>query len=468
MRIVPIVLAAALLTAPAAQAGFAGTDLVLPAVARITGAGNPPAQFYSTVWLTNLSPASTAEVELRFLKQGQVNPSPHAVPLTLAAGETRRIDNAVEALFGLTSAAGAIRITSTRSLLVSSRTFDKPAGSDIGDAKGTFFGAVPASFAIGAGETAYLQGVSQNGGEDYRTNFGLVETTGRAAKVRVTLRSASGSSLATADYDLGVHEARQWGVASLFSGVATANARIEATVVSGAGAVLLYGTQIANGSQDSSGFEMSFKDGLLAGNEASSAETVSATVATMTESVAQATWDLAPRLGTTGSIAPTATVPFTASYDSATGWWTVSAFLNGTTDAELQVRFEDAQGTAQRLYRPQETERIRVKGSAAGVQGAVVFDLVLTGVKQGSPSIIVNGTCSGTIQGASGDATVANVVIPKTAGAYPSSGTITILSNGITVTLTFNGTKTVAGTYTFRNHTSTFTIDLETGEVTKG
>ena len=47
--------------------------------------------------------------------------------------------------------------------------------------------------------------------------------------------------------------------------IATTNARITATVTSGSGAVLLAGAQLANVSQDSSGFEMSFKGSLLGG-----------------------------------------------------------------------------------------------------------------------------------------------------------------------------------------------------------
>ena len=93
--------------------------------------------------------------------------------------------------------------------------------------------------------------------------------------------------------------------------------------------------------------------------------------------------------------------------------------------------------------------------------------LVVGGVMQGVTALSVNGTGTGTYQGASGDVTVSNVVIPKTTGAYPTSGTVTVISGGITITVTFNGTRYAQGTYVYRNKTVTFTIDLETGEVTK-
>jgi hypothetical protein len=50
--------------------------------------------------------------------------------------------------------------------------------------------------------------------------------------------------------------------------VHTTNARITATVTGGGGSVLLAGAQLANESQDSSGFEMSFRDDLIGGGAA--------------------------------------------------------------------------------------------------------------------------------------------------------------------------------------------------------
>ena len=52
---------AAVLSPVPALAGFTGTDVLIPAVARIAGAGG--AQFTSTVWVTNLSLSSAATIE---------------------------------------------------------------------------------------------------------------------------------------------------------------------------------------------------------------------------------------------------------------------------------------------------------------------------------------------------------------------------------------------------------------------
>ena len=93
-----------------ALAGFPGTDTVIPVVARIQGLGDPPSQYYDTVWLTNHSAEAAAAVQLQFYERGaQTNPVASA-SLNLLPGETRRVDNCVETLFGLTGAAGSLRI----------------------------------------------------------------------------------------------------------------------------------------------------------------------------------------------------------------------------------------------------------------------------------------------------------------------------------------------------------------------
>ncbi len=254
----------ALALSPRLDAGFTGTDVVITATARTAGSGS--SQFYSTLYVTNVSTTAPVDVTYRYLKLGQSNPSPQTVTATLAAGETKRYDNVLKTLFGFESgAAGAIRITATGRVLASSRTFDQPPGSSLADVKGLFFGAIPTGFAIASGESALLQGVSQGGNEDYRFNFGLVEVSGQPLKARVTLRSESVAMLRTKDYDLGPYEALQRNASDLGS-VSTTNGRIDVSIVEGAGKALVYGTQIANGSQDSSGFEMSFRDDLLLEN----------------------------------------------------------------------------------------------------------------------------------------------------------------------------------------------------------
>jgi hypothetical protein len=249
------------------EAGFSGTDVFIPAVARSGGAGG--SQFFSTLWITNLGGA-TANIQLDFLKQGQANPTPVTRTDTLVPGATRRYDNVVEQLFGVSGAGGAVRVRANQEVFVSSRTYDRPSGAELKDVKGLFFSGIPTSFAIGLGEVSRLQGVSNGPLESYRYNFGLVETTGQAVSVVVRLRNEGGTVTNTQQYDLGAYEARQVNAFAGFSpAVSTIDALLEAQSVGGAGKVLFYGTQIAGtgenpGSNDSAGFEMSFKNSLLA------------------------------------------------------------------------------------------------------------------------------------------------------------------------------------------------------------
>jgi hypothetical protein len=251
---------AALLVAATVEAGFPSTEAFLPAVGRVTGQGG--AQFYTTVWATNLT-ASPQTLTFQFLKQGQANPNPAKFTDSLAAGETKVYENVVESKLGLASAIGAARVTSTGEIFVSERIYDQAPGADLGDTEGLFFAGVPKSFSISAGQSASIQGIDQGGSENFRYNFALIETGGGSPLVDVQVFDGSGTMLGQKSYPLGPYEQLQPNVADVVPGIATTNARITATVTGGSGSVLLAGAQLANESQDSSGFEMTFRDDLL-------------------------------------------------------------------------------------------------------------------------------------------------------------------------------------------------------------
>ncbi|HWC65060.1 MAG TPA: hypothetical protein VG777_03175, partial [Thermoanaerobaculia bacterium] len=243
-------------------AGFSSTEVFLPSIGRITGQGG--ARFFTTVWATNLTSAPES-FTLFFLKAGQANPSPASFSDTLAPGETKVYENVVETKLGLSNALGAARVTSTGEILVAERIFDQEPGTDLGQTEGLFFAGVPASFAISAGQSASIQGVDQGSSEDFRYNFALVETAGASADVNVQVFDGSGVLLGQKAFPLAAFEQIQPNVADVVPGFSSTNARITATVTGGSGHVLLAGAQVANVSQDSSGFEMSFRDDLLGG-----------------------------------------------------------------------------------------------------------------------------------------------------------------------------------------------------------
>ena len=245
----------ALVLALSLHAGFAGTDLFLPAVGRVSGAGG--AEFYTTVWMTNPSSTSGVTASLRFLRSGVANPTPATVSYTLAPGETRVIENIGETVFAAPGVLGALRVVSTADVLVSGRIYNRATGAPIRNTQGLFFGGIPAGLALRVGESALIQGVNQS--DDFRYNFFAVETTGQPATLRIRIRNDRGAVVAQKDYGLAAFQQMLAGVTDIQPGFSTTNATLEASVLSGPGEVIVAGSQTANQSQDGSAFEMAFR-----------------------------------------------------------------------------------------------------------------------------------------------------------------------------------------------------------------
>lgn len=255
----------AMTLAPPAFAGFPATDVFLPAVGRLAGSGG--SQFYTTVWVSNASASQTpVHFTFQFLKGNQANPAPPSFTDTIDPGHTRVYENVVQEKLGLTGVLGAARITADGEILASERIYNQFSGDTIEKSVGLFFAAVPATFAIGLGGKASIQGVSEGLDGNFRYNFALVETAGAPATVHVSVFNEDGSIHGSRDFPILPYEQIQPNVQDVSSDFTGTNGRIEATVTSGAGRVILAGAQLANGSQDSSGFEMSFNRTLLAGS----------------------------------------------------------------------------------------------------------------------------------------------------------------------------------------------------------
>jgi hypothetical protein len=244
-------------------AGFSGTDLFLPMVGR--QAGVFPSNWYTTVWVYNPG-TEAATARIYFLERGTANPSPPSVDVLVAPGDTEKFDNVVEGLFHRV-AFGALRVTcDTQKLVVTSRVYSKGAGAGEKDSVGQDFAGVPASFAIGLHETSRILGAYQTlpaAESDYRFNFGLVETTGHSANVKVTAFDAHDLALGSVSLQVREYSQRQVAFKDQFPAVSTDNVRLELEVTSGSGKVIAYGSGIANGSQDPTTFEMQYQEKLL-------------------------------------------------------------------------------------------------------------------------------------------------------------------------------------------------------------
>lgn len=150
-------------------------------------------------------------------------------------------------------------------------------------------------------------------------------------------------------------------------------------------------------------------------------------------------------------------------YDDETGTWIASIELDTGHSAELRLQLRDFMGNPQTNYDPILTGSVRVEGEASGPNGELHFEILLTSLV--GTTFEVNGSGSATYQGTSAGVTVENLVVSKTPGQYPESGTITVIVQGATVVAEFNGSRFVTATVTYLGQTYTFTIDLATGTV---
>ncbi len=254
---IQLVLIAMLVAAIPVAASTVGSDLFLPAVG--TGAGVPPSFWNTTIWAFNPNEGAV-DVEFSFLRRNQSNnPSNITHTMAIDPGEVVQIDDAVATMFGV-QGFGAIRAVADAPILVTARIFSQSTGQQERDSSGQAFAAVPAGRAIGTGETTDLVGLTNLEGGDFRYNVGFVETTGQQVSVAVSLFATLGSSWVTTWIDLRPFEQMQMSVDQLYNNIIgeSDNFRLRAEVVAGDGRVIVFGSRVANGSQDATTFEMSF------------------------------------------------------------------------------------------------------------------------------------------------------------------------------------------------------------------
>ena len=254
---VSLVLLAVLSAALPVEAAVLDTELFLPAVG--TGPGVPPSFWYTTVWVFNPN-EGPAEVEFNFLRRNQSNtPSDISQTIVVDPGQVVQLDDAMTELFGV-QGFGAIRIVADVPVQVTSRIFSQEAGLQERDSSGQAFAAVSAERAIGTGEESDVIGLTNLEGGDFRYNVGFVETTGQLISVQVRLNSSTGSSWVYTSIQLQPFEQRQMSVDALFNNAIgeSDNFRLHVTGEAGDGKVIVFGSRIANGSQDATTFEMSF------------------------------------------------------------------------------------------------------------------------------------------------------------------------------------------------------------------
>jgi hypothetical protein len=216
---------------------------VVPGVATLdAGSGN---RWRSDMRLFNSSSSAQAAT-LTFSPQGSA--ATQSVPVTLAAGEVRSLDDVLRSTFGADNAGGSVAVTTNEAskLAVTARTY-----FDTGS--GTFGQYIPAfteTGGTGTGERAQqILQVEQS--DHFRTNLGLVELAGASATVEIKALIPELKVSPTITLELQPNQFIQYGSILAQLGYPTVyNSRLAIRVTAGSGRVAGYGCLIDSASGD--------------------------------------------------------------------------------------------------------------------------------------------------------------------------------------------------------------------------
>jgi hypothetical protein len=240
-----------------AWAGVPGTDLWVPSLARTPGAQD--SQWYATVWIHNPG-TEIAQVSISYLLRNHSNLSPIVQTVTVNSGETLKLQDVFQDVFGLSNATGALRFQSDHKVVVSARSYNLTAAG-MADSQGQFLAGMPAELALGTGDKTSIPGITQPADGSFRCNYALVETGGATADVLVTLYDRDGEEQASKGYALAPYEPIQVNLSDLGPGLSADGWRMDVEVLSGLGKVLTFASMVGNGtvSQDPSTLEMEYE-----------------------------------------------------------------------------------------------------------------------------------------------------------------------------------------------------------------
>jgi hypothetical protein len=246
------------MVAGSALATVPGVDLYVPAVGHGTGAvsGGVAALWRGDVWVFNPSTTQSATVDIFLLLRNQANPNPAVRRITVTAGETRYLPDIVFNNFGLDGTYGGLRIVSNIPVVVSGRSYDANV-TVVNKGQGTvgqFFSGVPASLAIGLGESTDIIGLDQDGFQTsglWRSNLAFVETTGNPVDLTVSRIDSNGTQVGSITQHLEGRQVSQINyVITTIVNTTDTNQRIRVTVTGGSGRVITNASRMDNRTGD--------------------------------------------------------------------------------------------------------------------------------------------------------------------------------------------------------------------------
>jgi uncharacterized repeat protein (TIGR01451 family) len=226
-----------------APVGGAGSSrFVLPGVAALD---NATANWRSDLRLFN-SGAAPVNATLTFYPAG--DPAAKVTQqVTINPSEVKAVDNALQSLFGIHDAGGALHVTTATDapLVITARTYDQTATGTIGQ----FIPAVTLDQATGSTERP-LQILQVEESPRYRANIGLAEMSGKPATVEVSVVLPDSKIIPKVQFTLNAFEFRQLPILSSLGVGAVYNARVTVRVVSGEGKVTGYASVIDRATGD--------------------------------------------------------------------------------------------------------------------------------------------------------------------------------------------------------------------------
>lgn len=375
--------------APAARGASPGDVVLVPAVAKAPGAAG--AQWESTVWITNTSRSGTMATLEYQARGGGIAVAP---PRWVGAGATLTLADVVGTVFGL-DGAGALLVRADQPLLVTSRTFHRPAAGADADSRGAALAGVPSGSWLRAGDTATLQGLPSDT-TAFRYNVGLVEAAGGNVTARVALVDESGLEIERLTRLLGPGEVLQANVSDLFPHAGSRiGSLVKVDVVGGDGALVLYGTQIANVSQDATAFEMTGPEGQRFDRRRELEGTTSSRLVPLILAAA--------REGYATATAPLSTPGINSWFDDEKKTWHVYGEWESGAHVELEIDLWAAPtpglGEKQKFFDPATTTRMNLRGTVANDGALVRLDVVLYDVEPAKASRGMTGTFDFRTQG---------------------------------------------------------------------
>jgi hypothetical protein len=192
--------------------------------------------------------ATRTDATLTYYPQGAPG-SPRSTTISIDPGETKAINDFIATEFPMTGTAGSLVVStaSASSLVASARTY-----TDQGANKGTYGQFIPAvtpdtSTSLG-GRT--LQVLQLEASDQFRSNIGLVETSGSPVSVEVSAVLPDSRVTPKTTYNLAANEFRQISLGVDFGLSNVYNVRVAVRVTSGTGKVTAYGSVIDATTQD--------------------------------------------------------------------------------------------------------------------------------------------------------------------------------------------------------------------------